>query len=111
MANIVHLIHEKRNHAYLYFHAKSTSHNAYHVTHNGSFTPRTMTASSSDCNRRRTRHHASHVGSHTPKDRNASHGSSILFRTFDASYVIHCKNDKIVATSLGPKCKKVKTCI
>jgi hypothetical protein len=28
---------------------------------------------------------------------NASNGPSILFHTFDASYVIHCKNDRIVA--------------
>jgi hypothetical protein len=111
MANSVHSIHEKRNHAYLYSHVKSSSHNAYHVTCNGSFTPRTMTASSSDCNRSRTRRHASHVVSHMPKDRNASHGSSILFRTIDASYVIHSKNDKVVATSVGPKCKRGKTCI
>jgi hypothetical protein len=70
-----------------------------------------MTTSSSDCNKSRPRRHASHVVSHMLKDRNASHGSSILFRTFDASYVIHYKNDKIVATSVGPKCKKGKTCI
>jgi hypothetical protein len=68
-------------------------------------------ASSSDSNRSRTRRHASHVVSHTPKDRNASHGSFILFRTFDASYVIHYKNDEIVATNVGPKCKKGNTCI
>jgi hypothetical protein len=70
-----------------------------------------MFASSSDFNVSRTRRHASHVISHTPKDMNASHESSILFRTFDASYVIHCENDKIVATNVGPKCKKCKTCI
>jgi hypothetical protein len=65
-------------------------------------------ASSSDSNRSRTRRQAI---PHMPKDRNASHGSSILFHTFDASYVIHCKNDRIVSTNLEPKCKKGKTCI
>jgi hypothetical protein len=110
MTNSLHSIHEKKNHAYLYSHAKNVSYNAYYVTCNYSFTPRTMHASSSDSNSR-TRHHASHVVSHMPKDRNASHGSPILFRTFDASYVIHCKNDKIVATNVGPKCNKGKTCI
>jgi hypothetical protein len=102
MANSVHLVHEKRKHAYLYSHVKSYSHNAYH---------RAMAASSSDFNRSRTRHHASHAVSNTPKDRNASNGSSILFHTFDASYVIHYKNDKVVAINVGPKCKKGKTCI
>jgi hypothetical protein len=42
---------------------------------------------------------------------NASNGPSILFHTFDASYVIHCKNDRIVATNVGPKCNKGKPCI
>jgi hypothetical protein len=121
MANSLHSVHEKKNHAYLYSHAKNISHYDDHDTcndrfsflkyHNNISTPRTMHASSSDSNMSRTRHHASHVVSHTPKDRNASHGSSILFRTFDASYVIHCKNDKIVATNVGPKCKKAKACI
>jgi hypothetical protein len=78
------------------------------LTCNDSFTSCTMFASSSDFNRSRTRRRAV---SHVPKDRNASHGPSILFHTFDASYVIHCKNDRIVATNVRPKCKKGKTCI
>jgi hypothetical protein len=81
---------------------------AFPKRHDGFFTPRTMFASSSDSSRSRTRHHASHVVPHAPKDRNASHGPSILFRTFDASYVIHRKNDRIVATNVEPKCKKGK---
>jgi hypothetical protein len=111
MANSLHYVHEKKNHTHLYSHVKNASHNAYHDTCNDSFTPHTMFASSSDSNRSRTRCHASHVVSHASKDMNASHGSSILFSTFDASYVIHCKNDRIVATNVGPKCKKGKTCI
>jgi hypothetical protein len=55
--------------------------------------------------------HASHVVFHAHKERSASHGPSILFHTFDASYVIHYKNDRIIATNAGPKCKKGKTCI
>jgi hypothetical protein len=35
--------------------------------------------------RSRPRRRASHVISHAPKDRNASHGPSMIFRTFDAS--------------------------
>jgi hypothetical protein len=107
MANSVHSIHEKKNHAYLYSHVKSTPHNAYHINCNDSFTPRTMFTSSSGFDRSRTRRHASYA----PKHRNASHEPSILLCTFDASYVIHCKNDIIVATNVGPKCKKGKACI
>jgi hypothetical protein len=109
MASSLHSVHENKNHAYLYSHVKNASHNAYHITCNDNFTPHIVIASSSD--RGRTRCHAPHVVSHAPKDRNASHGPSILFHTFDASYVIHYKNDKVVATNVGPKCKKGKTCI
>jgi hypothetical protein len=111
MANSLHSVHEKKNHTYLYSHVKNASHNAYHVTCSDNFTPRTMITSSSNFNRSRTRRHSPHVVSHAPKDRNASNEPSILFHTFDACYVIHCKNDIIVATNVGPKCKKGKTCI
>jgi hypothetical protein len=121
VASSLHSVHEKKNHAYLCSHVKNASHNAHHGTcndsftflkcHDGVFTPHTMFASSSDSNRSRTRCHASHVVSHVPKNRNVSHGPSTLFRTFDASYVLHYKNDKINATNVGPKCKKGKTCI
>jgi hypothetical protein len=53
--------------------------------------------------------HVHHVVSNAP--RNASSGPTILYRTYDASYVLVCKNDKVVAKILGPKCKRGKTCI
>jgi hypothetical protein len=93
MATSLHSVHEKKKHAYLYSHVKNASHNAYLVTCNDNFIPRTMIASSSDFSGSRTRRLAPHV----PKDRN---GPSILFHTFDASYVIYCKNDRIVATKM-----------
>jgi hypothetical protein len=121
MASSSHYFHEKKNHAYLYSHVKNVSHKGHNATcndsfafpkhHDGVFTPCTMFASSSDSSSSRTRCHVSHVVSRAPKDRNASHGPSILFRTFDASYVIYCENDRSVATNVGPKCKKGKTCI
>jgi hypothetical protein len=127
MANSSHSFHEKKNHAYLYLYVKNVSHNArnihhdacsdhlvLHMCHDVVFAPRTMIASPSGSyahHRNRPRHHASHVSSHAPKNRNASHGPSILFHTIDASYVIYYKNDKIVATIVGPKCKRGKTCI
>jgi hypothetical protein len=57
--------------------------------------------------RNRPRRH--HVASHAP--RNASNGPTMLYQTYDASFVLLCKNDKVVARSLGPKCKRDKTCI
>jgi hypothetical protein len=110
---------DNKNHAFIYTLVK----NAHHDTCNDRsalpkrhviFTPRTMIASSSGSyahSRSRPRCRASHVVSHAPKDRNASHCPSILFRTFDVSYVIYRKNDRILVTNVGPKCKRDKTCI
>jgi hypothetical protein len=121
MASSLHSFHDK-NHAFIYTRVKNAK-NAHHDTcndrsalpkrHDVVFTPRTMIASSSGSyahSRSRPRRRTSHVDSHVPKDRNVYHGP-ILFRTFDASYVVYRKNDKIVATNVGPKCKKDKTCI
>jgi hypothetical protein len=85
-----------------------------HMRHDVVFNPLTMIASSSGSyahSRSRPRCRASHVVSHVPKDRNAFHSHSILFHTFDASYVIYYKNDRIIATNVGPKCNRGKTCI
>jgi hypothetical protein len=35
----------------------------------------------------------------------------MLYQIYDASFVLLCKNDKVVARNLGPKCKRYKTCI
>jgi hypothetical protein len=35
----------------------------------------------------------------------------MIYQTCDASFIFTCKNDKVVARSLGPKCKRDKTCI
>jgi hypothetical protein len=70
-----------------------------------------MTASSSSLHAHcRPRHH-NHDVSHVPKDRNASHNPSMLFCTFDDSYVLYCKNYRVVSCNVGHKCKKGKTCI
>jgi hypothetical protein len=86
----------------------------FYLYHDAAFASQTMIASSSGSyahSRSRPRHHSSHVVSHASKDRNASHVPSMLFSTFDASYVLYCKNDRIVASNMGPKSKKGKTCI
>jgi hypothetical protein len=72
-----------------------------------------MIATSSSCHvhGRRAMLHMSHAVSNVPKVRIASHGPSILFCTFNASYVLYCKNNRIVAYNVGPKCKKGNTCI
>jgi hypothetical protein len=122
MASSSHSFHDKKNHAFIYTHVKNA--NAHHDTcndhsilpmcHDVVFTPRTTIASSSDSyahSRSRPMCYASHAFSHAPNDRNASHGPSMLFHTFDASYVLYYKNNRIVASNVGPKSKKGKTCI
>ena len=116
MASSSRSIHDKKNHTFTYTHVKNAK-NVHHdacndrpMRHDDAFTPRIMIASSSGSyahSRSRHRCRASHV----PKDRNAYHGPSMLFRTFDASYVLYCKNDRIVASNVGPKSNKGKTCI
>jgi hypothetical protein len=59
--------------------------------------------------RNKSRRHVHHVISHVPI--NASNGPTMLYQTYDASFVLMCKNDKVVVRSLGPKCKRHKTCI
>jgi hypothetical protein len=124
MASSSHSSHDRKNHAYLYAHVKNASHNARNVHHDACFdrampamrhyaiySSHTMIVSSSSSHvHGRPRLHT-YVVSHAPKARNASHGPSMLFHTFDASYVLYCKDDKVVASNVGPKCKKGKTCI
>jgi hypothetical protein len=68
-----------------------------------------MFASSSSYAHGRNRPRRHHVAPHAP--RRASTGPTMLYQTCDASFVLICKNDKVVARSLGPKCKRDKTCI
>jgi hypothetical protein len=125
MASSSHSFHEKKNHAYLYAHAKNVSHNAHNVHHDASivsavlpvhhdavFTPFTMNASSSRPHahgRSRPRRHAYNVVSHAT--RKTSHSPSMLYHTYDTSYVLFCKSGKVCAKNVGPKCKRGKTCI
>jgi hypothetical protein len=107
----------------LYVHVKNASHVVHHdacndhvvlPVHYGDFVSHAMIVASRFSHvhgRSRPRRHMSHAVSNALKDRIASHGLSMLFRTFHASYVLYCKNNRIVASNVGPKCKKGKTCI
>jgi hypothetical protein len=110
-----HSVHDKKNHTYLYAHVKNTSNVSYVAHHDGCydrvvlpmhhdvvFYPYAMFASSSSLQvhgRCRPRRHVRHVVSHAP--RNASKIPNMLYCTYDASYVLHCKNDKVVARNVG----------
>jgi hypothetical protein len=45
------------------------------------------------------------------KTRNASHGHSISYSTYDASYVLYCKSGKVVVSHVGPRRKNGKACV
>jgi hypothetical protein len=122
MTSSSHSFHDKKNHAYLYAHVKNVSDIAHHdgcydhvvfpVHHDDVFNSHAMFASSSSSHvhgRSRSRRHAHQVVSHAPS--NATNGPTMLYHTYNASYVLVCKNDKVVARNVEPKCKGGKTCI
>jgi hypothetical protein len=104
----------QNDYAYLY-HKKFTSHahndRCYDniVSHNAVFNLHDMVASSStyayDRNRPRRNLVVSHVS------RKACTSPTTVYHACNASFVLSCKNAKVVARKLGSKCKGDKTCI
>jgi hypothetical protein len=100
-------------------HVKNASNVAHHdgchkcdvlpMRHDVVFDPHASSSSSYVHGRSRSRRHVHNVVSHAP--RNASNSQTMLYHTYNASYVLNCKNDKVVAKNVGPKCKKGKTYI
>jgi hypothetical protein len=107
----------KRNHAYLYdkritsiaHHDRCYNHEISRVCHDAAFSSHAMSASSSSHANGRNRPRRHHAVSHAP--RKVSTGPTTIYQTCDASFVLTCKNNKVVARSLKPKCKRDKTCI
>jgi hypothetical protein len=102
----------QKNHAYLYdkkvtsiaHHDKCCNHVVFPTRHDAAFNSHAMFASSSSYALGRNRPRCHHVASHAP--RRASTRPTMLYQTCDASFVLICKNEKIVARNLGPKCKR-----
>jgi hypothetical protein len=99
MASSSHSYHDKKNHTYLYAHVKNATNAAHHddcydhtvfpIRHEVVFNSHAMFASSSSSHvhgRNIPRRHVHHVVSNAP--RNASSGPTILYQTYDASYVL-----------------------
>jgi hypothetical protein len=55
--------------------------------------------------------HITHVKMHRKKIPVASNEHNVLFRNFDASYVLTNKSGKLVAKYVGGKHKSPKTCV
>jgi hypothetical protein len=68
-----------------------------------------MFATSSSYAHGRNRPRRNHVVPHVP--RKVSTCPTTICKTCDASFVLTCKNAKVVARKLGAKCKRYKTCI
>jgi hypothetical protein len=106
-------------HAYIYDRKISKcsqfSRNAYH---DRDYDHAMITSSSTyDSSRNRPRHN--HVVSHAPRRNNVvSHvprkicnEPTTVFHGCNTSFILSCKNAKVVARKLGSKCKGDKTCI
>jgi hypothetical protein len=119
MASSSYSLHDQKNYAYLYAHVKNVSSITHHdrchnhvvspICHDAAFNPHVMFASSSSYAHGRNRPRRYHVASHVP--RKTLTGPTTLYQTCNASFALLCKNDKVVARSLGPKCKRDKICI
>jgi hypothetical protein len=119
MASRSYSSHDQKNHDFLYPHVNNVSSVAHHdkcynhtvlpTRHDVTFNSHAMFASSSSYAHGRNRPWCHHFATHAP--RMASTGPTMIYQTCDASFVLICKNDKVVARSLGPKCKRDKPCI
>jgi hypothetical protein len=103
----------QKNHAYMYdrkFTRHAHNDRCYdHAVLPGYHTSHAMVASSSIYAYGRNRPRRNHVVSHAP--RRTCNGPTTVFHTCNTSFVLLCKNAKVVARKLGSKCKGDKMCI
>jgi hypothetical protein len=99
----------QRNHAFIYDRKiASHTHNNRSYDHTA-YNSNAMFASSSTFVHGRSRPRRNHVVSHTP--RKMYNGPSTIYHACNASFVLSCRNAKVVAKKLGSKCKGDKTYI
>ena len=109
MASSSHSSHDQKKHAYLYAHVKKVSHYNRSCDHADLPIYNDSHASSSTYAYGRNRPKRNHVVSHAP--RRTYNGPTTVFHTCNTSFVLLCKNAKVVARKLGSKCKGDKMCI
>jgi hypothetical protein len=93
----------QKNHAYIYDRKRTRD------AHNHRYYDHAAIASSSTYDYGRNRPRRNHVVSHVP--RRVCNGPTTVYHTCNTSFVLLCKNPKVVAKKLGSKCKVEKTCI
>jgi hypothetical protein len=92
----------QKNHAFIYHDRKYTRN--FHYSRNA-FDSHAMIASSSNFNGKSRRNFVSHA------PRKVYNGSTTVFHAYNTKFVLSCKNEKVIAKKVGPKCKGDKTCI
>jgi hypothetical protein len=99
----------QRNHAFIY-NRKIASHSNYNRSYDhDAFDSHAMFASSSTFVHSISRPRRNHVVHHVP--RKVCNESTTVFHACNTSFVLSCKNAKVVVRKLGSKCKGDKTCI
>jgi hypothetical protein len=99
----------KKNHAFIY-NRKVASHSNYNRRYDhDAFDSHSMFASSSTFVHGRSRPRRNHVVHHVP--RKVCNEFTTIYHACNTSFVLLCKNEKVVARKLGSKCKGDKTCI
>jgi hypothetical protein len=101
--------HDQKKHAYLYAHVKKVSHYNRSYDHAAYNDSHAMFASSSAFVHGRSRTRRNYATSDA--SRKVCNGPTIVYHACDTSFVLSCKNTKVVARKLGSKCKGYKTCI
>jgi hypothetical protein len=99
----------QRNNAFIY-NRKIASHSNYNRSYDhDAFDSHAMFASSSTFVHSRSRPRRNYVVHQVP--RKICNESTTVFHACNTSFVLSCKNAKVVARKLGSKCKGDKTCI
>jgi hypothetical protein len=96
-------------HAYIYDRKFSRNTHYNRIYDHDAFNLHAMFASSSTFVHSKSRPRRSNVVPHVP--RRMCNESSTIYNACNTSFVLLCKNEKVVARMLGSKCKGDKTCI
>jgi hypothetical protein len=99
----------QRNHAFIYDRKIANRAHYNRSYDHDAFDPHAMLASSSTFVHGRSRPRRNHVVHHVP--RKMCNIPNTIFHACNTSFVLSCKNEKVVARKLGAKCKGDKTCI
>jgi hypothetical protein len=94
----------QKNHAFMYHDRKFSRNSHYNRSYNA-LDSHAMIASSSNFNDRPRRNFVSHA------PRKVCNKPTTVFHACNTTFVLSCKNEKVVARKMGSKCKGDKTCM